>query len=190
MDSPHFTLCFGFCCSALHPHKALDFSYPWILPSHFFGFLFQHLDLFGCSYRLMILVCCHFHHHLKKSPGMPRLSIDLFSSLPGILLSFGHFVHRKRATSEHLAESHEQPVQCMIRGDLKNMEYNCPPIPHMYRPFLLVVHFISSCIFGSRLKRRLPFGLGLITQTSIIVNIFVDNCDFGSFGDIHAVNDA
>ena len=55
---------------------------------------------------------------------MPRLSIDFFSSLPGILLSFGHFVHRKRATSEHLAESHEQPVQCMIRGDLKNMEYN------------------------------------------------------------------
>ena len=59
-----------------------------------------------------------------KLPGMPRLSINLFSSLPGILLSFGHFVHRKRATSEHLAESHEQPVQCMIRGDLKNMEYN------------------------------------------------------------------
>ena len=81
----------------------------------------------------MILVCCHFHYHLNsevvplkylKLPGMPRLSINLFSSLPGILLSFGHFVHRKRATSEHLAESHEQPVQFMIRGDLKNMEYN------------------------------------------------------------------
>ena len=32
----------------------------------------------------------------------------------------------------------------------------------------MVVHFRSSCIFGSRLKRRVPFGLGLITQTSII----------------------
>ena len=37
----------------------------------------------------------------------------------------------------------------------------------------MVVHFRSSCIFGSRLKRRVPFGLGLITQTSI--NIRVDN---------------
>ena len=100
---------------------------------------------------------------------MPRLSIDLFSSLPGILLSFGHFVHRKRATSEHLAESHEQPVQCMIRGDLKNMEYNWPPIHHMYRPFLLVVHFISSCIFGSSKKSLYHLHFGLLTKISIIV---------------------
>ena len=49
---------------------------------------------------------------------------------------------------------------------LKNMEYNWPPIHHIYRPFLMVVHFSSSCIFGSRLKRCVPFGLGLITQTS------------------------
>ena len=98
---------------------------------------------------------------------MPRLSIDLFSSLPGILVSFGHFVHRKRATSEHLAESHEQPVQCMIRGDLKNMEYNWPPIHHMYRPFLLVVHFISSCIFGSSKKSVYHLHFGLLTKISI-----------------------
>ena len=67
-----------------------------------------------------------------------------------------------------VAEFDEQPVQFMIRGDLKNMECIIPLIHHMYRSFLRVVHLKSLLIFGSRLKRRVPFGLGLITQTSII----------------------
>ena len=66
-----------------------------------------------------------------------------------------------------VAEFDEQPVQFMIRGDLKNVECIIPLIHHMYRSFLRVVHLKSLLIFGSRLKRRVPFGLGLITQTSI-----------------------
>ena len=57
----------------------------------------------------------------------------------------------------------------MIRGDLKNVECIIPLIHHMYRSFLRVVHLKSLLIFGSRLKRRVPFSLGLITQTSIII---------------------
>ena len=64
------------------------------------------------------------------------------------------------------AEFDEQPVQFMIRGDLKNVECIIPLIHHMYRSFLRVVHLKSLLIFGSRLKRRVPFSLGLITQTS------------------------
>ena len=67
-----------------------------------------------------------------------------------------------------VAEFDEQPVQFMIRGDLKNVECIIPLIHHMYRSFLRVVHLKSLLIFGSRLKRRVPFGLGLITQTSMI----------------------
>ena len=66
-----------------------------------------------------------------------------------------------------VAEVDEQPVQFMIRGDLKNVECIIPLIHHMYRSFLRVVHLKSLLIFGSRLKRRVPFSLGLITQTSI-----------------------
>ena len=58
------------------------------------------------------------------------------------------------------AEFDEQPVQFMIRGDLKNMECIIPLIHHMYRSFLRVVHLKSLLIFGSRLKRRVPFGFG------------------------------
>ena len=39
-----------------------------------------------------------------------------------------------------VAESDEQPVQFMIRGDLKNVECIIPLIHHMYRSFLRVVH--------------------------------------------------
>ena len=67
-----------------------------------------------------------------------------------------------------VAEVDEQPVQFMIRGDLKNVECIIPLIHHMYRSFLRVVHLKSLLIFGSRLKRRVPFSLGLITQTSYI----------------------
>ena len=49
---------------------------------------------------------------------------------------------------------------------LKNVERIIPLIHHMYRSFLRVVHLKSLLIFGSRLKRRVPFSLGLITQTS------------------------
>ena len=49
---------------------------------------------------------------------------------------------------------------------LKNMEYNWPPIHHMYRPFLLVVHFISSCIFGSSKKSVYHLHFGLLTKIS------------------------
>ena len=66
-----------------------------------------------------------------------------------------------------VAEVDEQPVQFMIRGDLKNVECIIPLIHHMYRSFLRVVHLKSLLIFGSRLKRCVPFSLGLITQTSI-----------------------
>ena len=66
-----------------------------------------------------------------------------------------------------VAEFDEQPVQFMIRGDLKNVECIIPLIHHMYRSFLRVVHLKSLLIFGSRLKRRVPFSLGLITQTSV-----------------------
>ena len=66
------------------------------------------------------------------------------------------------------AEFHEQPVQFIIRGNLKNVECIIPLIHHMYRSFLRVVHLKSLLIFGSRLKRRVPFSLGLITQTSYI----------------------
>ena len=68
-----------------------------------------------------------------------------------------------------VAEVDEQPVQFMIRGDLKNVECIIPLIHHMYRSFLRVVHLKSLLIFGSRLKRRVPFSLGLITQTSIMI---------------------
>ena len=67
-----------------------------------------------------------------------------------------------------VAEVDEQPVQFMIRGDLKNVECIIPLIHHMYRSFLRVVHLKSLLIFGSRLKRCVPFSLGLITQTSIV----------------------
>ena len=83
------------------------------------------------------------------------------------------------------AESNEQPVQFMIRGDLKNMECIIPLIHHMYRSFLRVVHLKSSLIFGSRLKRRVPFDLGLITQTSIIyacVSFFPNHADVNLLG--------
>ena len=50
--------------------------------------------------------------------------------------------------------------------NLKNVECIIPLIHHMYRSFLRVVHLKSLLIFGSRLKRRVPFSLGLITQTS------------------------
>ena len=49
---------------------------------------------------------------------------------------------------------------------LKNVECIIPLIHHIYRSFLRVVHLKSLLIFGSRLKRRVPFSLGLITQTS------------------------
>ena len=38
----------------------------------------------------------------------------------------------------------------------------------MYRPFLLVVHFISSCIFGSSKKSVYHLHFGLLTKISII----------------------
>ena len=75
-----------------------------------------------------------------------------------------------------VAEVDEQPVQFMIRGDLKNVECIIPLIHHMYRSFLRVVHLKSLLIFGSRLKRRVPFSLGLITQTSMIYNICLYIC--------------
>ena len=50
--------------------------------------------------------------------------------------------------------------------DLKNMEYNLPPIIHMYRPFLMVVHLRSSLIFGSSKKSVCHFVFGLLTQIS------------------------
>ena len=59
-----------------------------------------------------------------------------------------------------VAEFDEQPVQFMIRGDLKNVECIIPLIHHMYRSFLRVVHLRSLLIFGSRLKRRVPFSFG------------------------------
>ena len=65
------------------------------------------------------------------------------------------------------AESYEQPVQFMVRGDLKNMEYNLPPIIHMYRPFLMVVHLRSLLIFGSSKKSVCHFVFGLLTQISL-----------------------
>ena len=71
-----------------------------------------------------------------------------------------------------VAEVDEQPVQFMIRGDLKNVECIIPLIHHMYRSFLRVVHLKSLLIFGSRLKRCVPFSLELITQTSIILYIY------------------
>ena len=43
---------------------------------------------------------------------------------------------------------------------LKNMEYNWPPIHHMYRPFLMVVHFRSSWNFGSSKKSVCHLYLG------------------------------
>ena len=46
------------------------------------------------------------------------------------------------------AESNEQPVQFMIRGDLKNMECIIPLIHHMYRSFLRVVHLKSLPILA------------------------------------------
>ena len=67
------------------------------------------------------------------------------------------------------AESYEQPVQFMVRGDLKNMEYNLPPIIHMYRPFLMVVHLRSSLIFGSSKKSVCHFVFGLLTQISLMI---------------------
>ena len=72
-----------------------------------------------------------------------------------------------------VAEFDEQPVQFMIRGDLKNVECIIPLIHHIYRSFLRVVHLKSLLIFGSRLKRRVSFSLGLITQTSIMSTKFV-----------------
>ena len=77
-----------------------------------------------------------------------------------------------------VAEFDEQPVQFMIRGDLKNMECIIPLIHHMYRSFLRVVHLRSLLIFGSRLKRRVPFGLGLIAQTSITSNVCLHDIRF------------
>ena len=38
----------------------------------------------------------------------------------------------------------------------------------MYRPFLLVVHFISSCIFGSSKKSVYHLYFGLLTKISYI----------------------
>ena len=46
------------------------------------------------------------------------------------------------------------------------MEYNLPPIIHMYRPFLMVVHLRSSLIFGSSKKSVCQFVFGLLTQIS------------------------
>ena len=41
----------------------------------------------------------------------------------------------------------------------------------MYRPFLLVVHFISSCIFGSSKKSVYHLHFGLLTKISLILII-------------------
>ena len=68
--------------------------------------------------------------------------------------------HTPLEKENHLPNHHFQVLH------LKNMECIIPLIHHMYRSFLRVVHLRSLLIFGSRLKRRVPFGLGLITQTS------------------------
>ena len=66
------------------------------------------------------------------------------------------------------AEFNEQPVQFMIRGDLKNMECIIPLIHHMYRSFLRVVHLRSLLIFGSSKKSVYYLHFGLLTKISII----------------------
>ena len=106
---------------------------------------------------------------------MPRLSIDLFFILAWnhfVAMSFLSIVFTVSAQRVNIfAESYEQPVQFMVRGDLKNMEYNLPPIIHMYRPFLMVVHLRSSLIFGSSKKSVCHFVFGLLTQISIYIYI-------------------
>ena len=64
------------------------------------------------------------------------------------------------------AEFNEQPVQFMIRGDLKNMECIIPLIHHMYRSFLRVVHLKSLLIFGSSKKSVHHLHFGLLTKIS------------------------
>ena len=67
---------------------------------------------------------------------------------------------------EILNEIRSYVVSLFVLLYLKNVECIIPLIHHMYRSFLRVVHLKSLLIFGSRLKRRVPFSLGLITQTS------------------------
>ena len=66
------------------------------------------------------------------------------------------------------AEFNEQPVQFMIRGDLKNMECIIPLIHHMYRSFLRVVHLRSLLIFGSSKKSVYYLHFGLLTKISMM----------------------
>ena len=49
----------------------------------------------------------------------------------------------------------------------------------MYRPFLLVVHFISSCIFGSSKKSVYHLHFGLLTKISIKS---LSNCGWSTWG--------
>ena len=57
---------------------------------------------------------------------------------------FEQCIHSKAPWVNAFAAWSEQPVQFMVRGDLKNMECNLSHIIHMYRPFLMVVHLIFT----------------------------------------------
>ena len=55
----------------------------------------------------------------------------------------------------------------MVRGDLKNMERNLSHIIHMYRPFLMVVHWIFTHCLAQDKKEYCHFAFGAVTQISI-----------------------
>ena len=143
MDSPHVIHCFGFCCFALHPRTALDFTF------HIHGFcVVTSLDFYqlGSCLAVVIATCSLFvvihHHHLEFSSLYINVleiarhaeitQIDLFSSLPGIILRAMRFLSSvftgKAPANECFCCVIEQPVQFTVRGDLKNME--CNPMPY------------------------------------------------------------
>ena len=61
----------------------------------------------------------------------------------------------------------------MVRGDLKNMERNLSHIIHMYRPFLMVVHWIFTHYLAQDKKEYCHFAFGAVTQISIIVTLLL-----------------
>ena len=73
---------------------------------------------------------------------------------------FEQCIHSKAPWVNAFAAWSEQPVQFMVRGDLKNMGRNLSHIIHMYRPFLMVVHLILTRYLAQVKEERLHCGFG------------------------------